>query len=288
MDKEKTAILRLQEASEMAMHYYQQPLLICYSGGKDSDVLLELAKRANIPYEVQHSHTTADAPETVRHIREKFKVLELQSVKCTVNKPFHKGKPTSMWDLIPQKLMPPTRIVRYCCDVLKEQAGKGRMVVLGVRKAESTQRSSREAYETLHTSKAKKKVYDDDNLDSRMLFEHCTVKTRHAVNPIIDWDNRDVWDYLRDCKTVCNPSYCEFSRVGCVGCPMASDKRYDEFRRWPEFKNMYLLAFERMIQARMAAGMDIQGWETPKKVFDWWMEDKNLDGQETFEGVLEE
>lgn len=32
-----------------------------------------------------------------------------------------------MWNLIPKKLMPPTRLVRYCCDVLKETAGKKRL-----------------------------------------------------------------------------------------------------------------------------------------------------------------
>ena len=66
---EHTAIKRLQLAAKMSQQYYQKPLLICNSGGKDSLVLLALAKAAGIKYEVVHSHTTADAPETVRYVR---------------------------------------------------------------------------------------------------------------------------------------------------------------------------------------------------------------------------
>lgn len=62
MDLEQTAIERLKMASDMSLRLYKQPLVITYSGGKDSDVLLHLAGRSGIPYEVLHSLTTADAP----------------------------------------------------------------------------------------------------------------------------------------------------------------------------------------------------------------------------------
>lgn len=45
-DKEQFAIERIKLAAEMSEAYYHKPALICYSGGKDSDVLLELARRA--------------------------------------------------------------------------------------------------------------------------------------------------------------------------------------------------------------------------------------------------
>lgn len=70
MDLEQTAIERLKMASDMSLRLYKQPLVITYSGGKDSDVLLHLAGRSGIPYEVLHSLTTADAPETVWHVRD--------------------------------------------------------------------------------------------------------------------------------------------------------------------------------------------------------------------------
>ena len=112
----------------MSEAYYGKPLIITVSGGKDSDICLYLAAASGIRYEVMHNHTSVDAPETVYHVREQFRRLELAGVKCTVNYPTYKGVPVNMWMLIPQKLMPPTRTVRYCCSVLKESGGAGRMI----------------------------------------------------------------------------------------------------------------------------------------------------------------
>lgn len=76
MDKEQLAIARLQDAARLSEHRYKKPLMVTYSGGKDSQVLVALAERAGINFEVVNSHTTADAPETVYFIREQFKVME--------------------------------------------------------------------------------------------------------------------------------------------------------------------------------------------------------------------
>lgn len=63
MSLEQRAIDLLRMASDMSLRLYKQPIVITYSGGKDSDVLLHLAGKSGIPYEVLHSLTTADAPE---------------------------------------------------------------------------------------------------------------------------------------------------------------------------------------------------------------------------------
>lgn len=80
MDKEQLAIARLQDAARLSEHRYKKPLMVTYSGGKDSQVLVALAERAGINFEVVNSHTTADAPETVYFIRKQFKAMEEQ---CT-------------------------------------------------------------------------------------------------------------------------------------------------------------------------------------------------------------
>ncbi len=144
MDLEQTAIERLRMASEMSLRLYKQPLVITYSGGKDSDVLLHLAGAAGIPYEVLHSLTTADAPETVRHVLDTFRRMELTGVKCDIDahtKP--DGTRTTMWNLIPRKLMPPTRLARYCCAELKETSARNRWIATGVRWEESVKRRQR-------------------------------------------------------------------------------------------------------------------------------------------------
>lgn len=177
MDKEQTAIARLREAARTSEKYYKKPLIVTTSGGKDSSVCVELAIRAGIDFELMHNHTTADAPETVRFIRSEFARLEdmgFPSEKIIVNYPTYKGKPTSMWNLIPQKLMPPTRLARYCCYVLKEQGGKGRYITTGVRWSESVKRKqNRGIYETITKNVEEKVVLNNDNDDKRRLFETC-------------------------------------------------------------------------------------------------------------------
>lgn len=100
MDQEKKAIERIKMASELSLHHYEKPLVCAYSGGKDSDVLLELFKRSGVPFEVNHSHTTVDAPQTVYHVRNKFKELEERGVNCRIHMPVYKGKRVTMRILI--------------------------------------------------------------------------------------------------------------------------------------------------------------------------------------------
>lgn len=104
MDLEQSAFEALRFASAQSLKLYEQPLVITYSGGKDSDVLLHLAGKSGIPYEVLHSLTTADAPETVYHVRDTFRRMEEKGVKCTIDT--HRtpdGKRVTMWNLIPKK-----------------------------------------------------------------------------------------------------------------------------------------------------------------------------------------
>ena len=273
MDKLDIAIERIKEASKMSEFYYKKPLMITYSGGKDSDCILELAKISGIKFEVCHSHTTADAPETVNYVRQRFYELELQGIKCTIEMPYYKGQRISMWSLIPIKKMPPTRLMRYCCEVLKETSGKNRAIVTGVRWDESTKRKSRGIFEDINRNSEKKIVLNNDNDDKRKLFERCELQAKTVCNPIVDWLTSDVWDFLNYRKCPCNPLYkCGFDRVGCVGCPMANKKRYTEFQMWPKYKTLYIHAFDRMIAARLADGKPTE-WQNGYEVFQWWMQE---------------
>lgn len=170
-----------------------------------------------------NSHTTADAPETVYFIREQFKAMEERGIKCSIVMPRYKDKPVSMWTLIPQKLMPPTRLVRYCCAVLKENTGKNRFIATGVRWSESVNRKkNRGMMEFSHRDKEKRIILMGDNDEKRQLFETCNLKGKMTVNPIVDWSDDDVWEYIHAEHLPVNPLYCEGQkRVGCIGCPMA-------------------------------------------------------------------
>ncbi len=290
MDKELKAIERIKTASEMSLHYYGKPLVCTYSGGKDSDVMLELFKRSGVPFEVHNSHTTADAPQTVYHIREVFRELELQGIKCSID---HHRKPdgsvVTMWNLIPRKYMPPTRLVRYCCTELKESGCANRMIATGVRWEESASRKSRESFEVLgHTKKAGIFVSDEkmllsDNNERRRLFERCELKAETVVNPVIDWTERDIWEFIHQEHLDVNVLYqCGYERVGCIGCPMAGKKkRKKEFSDFPKYRAAYINAFKRMLETRKIRGLETK-WETGEEVFFWWMEDDNIPGQMSF------
>lgn len=295
MDLEHKAIERIKMASEMSLHHYGKPLICTYSGGKDSDVMLELFIRSGIPFEVHNNHTTADAPETVRHIRKKFQKLEEHGIKCEIEMPMYKGKRTSMWQLIPIKLSPPTRTKRYCCQILKETGCKNRYIATGVRWDESAARQERQEFEKIGRTKKQKEKFTkvmlmNDNDAKRRMSELCMQQNKMIVNPIIDWKHIDIWEYITSEKIeVCSLYEMGYDRVGCIGCPMAGKKRYKEFFDFPKYKQMYLNAFARMLKELDRKGKS-HTWETPEDVYRWWLEDETIPGQLEFDpnGTIKE
>ena len=274
MDLEKKSIERIKTASDMSIHYYGQPLVCTYSGGKDSDVMLELFRWAGVPFEVINSHTTVDAPPTEYHIWDVFKSLEEQGVKETIHKPA-----LSMWRLIEKRKYPPGRMQRYCCEYLKENTVKNRFVATGVRWAESQRRKNRAEVEPKGKKDAERIMLMSDNDRKRALTERCEAKADMILNPIIDWPDADIWDfYWSECKRH-NPLYSMgYYRVGCIGCPMSGDHRWKEFADFPTYRRAYTRAFAKMLDAIHAAGKPTK-WRSAEDVFLWWMEDENVEGQ---------
>jgi len=267
---------------------------LAFSGGKDSVVCKALLEIAGCKYDAVYRVTSVDPPELVRFIKNQH-----PDVKREV--PRDKGgKPITMWNLIPKRLMPPTRLVRYCCSELKESGGNGQMTVTGVRWAESSNRANNQGMVTIVSKTAAKieglvenpnfrltnkggVVLNNDNSESRKMIEQCYKKHKTVVNPIIEWTDDDVWNFIK----VNSIPYCElydegWKRLGCIGCPMANTQgREREFSRWPKYKNHYLLAFDRMLIERRKKEKKTE-WETAKDVFNWWMEYDVLPGQYDF------
>lgn len=110
------------------------------------------------------------------------------------------------------------------------------------------------------------------------------MKAKIVCNPIIDWEDRDVWEfYWSECKNH-NPLYrMGYYRVGCIGCPMVRRTlRIKEFHDFPTYERAYKRAFERMLENRKAKGLDSK-WKNSEDVFHWWMEDPDIDGQISME-----
>lgn len=272
--KEKRAIEYLK-----VFEPHTEPYYLCYSGGKDSDVIRILASLAGVKHDIVNNHTTVDAPETVRYIRSIPNIF-IQYPKKT------------MWQLIVEKRMPPTRIVRYCCLELKERGGRGRVKITGVRKEESAMRAAnsdlvaiigkpktieKTAMEQgVEYQKTKKGVIllNNDNAETRQFVERCYRTTSTMVNPIIDWTTRDVWEFLHHYGCEGNPLYRKgFCRVGCIGCPLSGSKSMKrEFALYPKYKENYIRAFDRMIIKRKEDGLPT-AWNSGEECFTWWIGD---------------
>lgn len=239
--------------------------------------------RAGVPFEVVNSHTTVDAPPTVYHIREVFRELELQNIKCTIHMP-----EITMWKLIVKKKFPPCRMQRYCCDYFKENTTPNRFVATGVRWAESNRRKNRAEIEPTRKTEAEKIMRMSDNDRKRVLHEHCRINSSMILNPIVDWLDKDIWEfYWNECKQH-NPLYkMGYYRVGCIGCPMAGKQRWKEFADFPTYQRAYIRAFDKMLEAIKAAKKPTK-WKSGEDVFRWWMEDNNVDGQMSISDYLEE
>ena len=154
---------------------YDGEIEIAYSGGKDSDVILQLAKEAGIKYRAIYKNTTIDPPGTLGHVRGMG--VEILRAK------------TSFFQLVAQKGFP-SRFSRFCCEKLKEYKVLDKSVI-GVRKAES--RAREERY----------------NEPTQCRYYGAKTEKNHVelIYPILEWTDEDVRDFIIDRKLKLAPIY---------------------------------------------------------------------------------
>lgn len=257
--KIKTSIETIQKAAKLAKNYTGKPLVVAFSGGKDSQTVYHLAEAAGVDFEAVYSATTIDPPEVVRFIREHY-----PSVRFHV--------PTmSFWQLMEKTRMLPSRRMRYCCSVLKEATHQGRVTLTGVRREESAKRAKRQILDI-----NKKPRQFDEFERSEKIDVQCfgNGKEKISVNPILDWTETDVWQYL---DNVVNVRHCELydqgrHRVGCLFCPMKARKEIvDDMQRYPH-------QFERLKKtvAKIAETSKVFP-NDPKAFLEWWLSGKSVE-----------
>lgn len=265
-DKVQKAIDRLK-AFVPAEGYY-----LAFSGGKDSQCVYHLAKMADVKFDSHYSVTGVDPPELCQFIKREYPDVQWEFHFWNDGKPEHyfsdgRPKQITMWSAIADHTIPPTRQARYCCDLLKESGGGGRVVVTGVRWAESQNRRKLHGVADIQTQSKKLHAeaeqdpsyrmnksgginFMDDNDVGRKMVEQCYTKRKTTINPIVDWTDEDVWEFLNEVAKV--PHCClydeGFTRLGCIGCPLqGKEGMLRDFERWPKYKALYIKAFDRMI-----------------------------------------
>ena len=190
-----------------------QSYYVAFSGGKDSVVIYDLAKRSGVDFKAYYHITGIDPPELVYFIREYYPQV------------IHVHPEKTMWELIQEKGIFPTRNRRFCCEWLKERPGYGNFIVTGVRWAESTRRRKRN------------------------MLEICRMdRTTKFLHPVIDWKDGDVWQYIREK----NLPYCSlydvgYKRLGCILCPFESSKSLKlDTERYPKVVALWYRAAQKL------------------------------------------
>ena len=193
---------------------------VAFSGGKDSQVLLDIVKKA-LPkgsFVVVFGDTGMEFPDTYDDVEKTKKLCAEEKI------PFYTAKshlePKESWEMFG----PPSRVLRWCCYVhksapqtlkLREVTGKNDykgLAFVGVRAHESAPRAE---YDYLNDGKK--------------------TKGQLSHNSILEWTSSEVWLYIYANGIFINNAYKKGSaRVGCVCCPMGGGKSgYIEHENYP-------------------------------------------------------
>ena len=197
-----------------------------FSGGKDSQALLQLVKMAGVRYKAYYSVTTNDPPPNVYFIRQHYPDVVFLHPQANFFK-------------LVEKSGLPTMFRRFCCERLKEGAGVGCAVLTGVRANESRKRA---AYQEVSVYSRRKEHTEHTRSRSIEMIEeneHRCIKGKDKlmIYPLLRWTESDVWQFLHEQGLPTNPCYKQTGRVGCMFCPFSNKKQIDYFEtKYPKFK----------------------------------------------------
>jgi phosphoadenosine phosphosulfate reductase len=269
-NKLQHSIELLKKSERLALQYFDKGFYLAFSGGKDSQALYHVAKMAGVKFEAHYALTTLDPPELVRFIKRNYPDVVIDRPEQN----FH--------ELCLKKKALPTRLMRFCCAVLKETKGAGTVTLTGVRRQESLQRSRRNEAEIVARKEENRFTGSFEQLDQFTRTKEVegvqciNGKDKIVINPIIEWTDKDVWHFLNEVVRV---KHCElydvgWHRIGCLFCPMASKKEIaKETKRYPKYKDAIVRTIHRLrLNGYVTDYKDL----TDNEVFEWWVSKEPL------------
>lgn len=280
----------LKKAEKLALIYDNDDgFYLAFSGGKDSQALYHVAVMAGVKFKAHFNLTSIDPPQVIRFVKKYYPDVVRHKLK------------DSIYNLaITENTLLPIRVARWCCSLLKEGGGAGKVCLTGVRAEESSRRAKRniieisnykfsgdwDMFKQYQREKIKNINQDQFSEQGEQLVRCVGGKDKIIINPIIEWSEIDVWHFLNDVVRV---PHCElydmgWNRIGCIGCPMARRaNRLKQFKLFPHAKRNWIKTIKRIRAAGKYHNIITDGdWgggteeEIAERIFDWWLSDKTF------------
>lgn len=263
--KIEQSISLLQKSEALALKYNPEDgFYLAFSGGKDSQALYHIAQMAGVKFRAHMNLTSIDPPQVIRFVKTHYPDVVRHAPK------------KSIYQYAIERRLLPTQTVRWCCQELKEGGGSGQVTLTGVRKAESVKRSKRREVEVSNykfagdlegfsdwqteTIRKKYKNLNQDQFSEQGETEIRCVggKDKIIINPIIDWTETDVWEFLND---VVKAPHCSLydeghHRIGCILCPMSNYKqKLKDIATFPHVKRKWIETIKLLRKFHLGGGI---------------------------------
>lgn len=263
-DKINYSIELLRKSEKMALKMDpENGFYLAFSGGKDSQALYHIAQMAGVKFKAHMNLTSVDPPEVIRFVKKNYPDVELIKPKMNI------------YDMALKKHMLPTRIMRWCCAEFKEMSGGGKVTLIGIRNQESPRRSKRKEVSTQIKGTRTEETFDQWSEHKEKMVACASGKDKILISPIINWTERDVWEFLNSNNIPHCSMYDEgYKRIGCILCPMSNRKqKIRDCKRFPHVRHKWIQTIQKLIDE----GYINHNFQEAEFGFNWWISEKSFD-----------
>lgn len=181
-------------------------LAVAFSGGKDSLVVLHLVLQEDPEPVVVFNNTSIEFPETVAYVKRLEKEFGLKIHVVYPKKPFFELVKEYGWA---------SHGRRWCCGMVKDKPAENFIKASGI----NVEVTGITRYESRYRRCVK----------PLSIFTNSTLV---RINPVYDWNEREIWEYIRSNGLPYNPLYdLKYRRIGCWCCPLNGISHYKRLRK---------------------------------------------------------